>query len=158
MKTLITRYSFLIITIVFISCKSDDDTSTPPEMEETINFTNIEGDYVGKWSSTTPLNTYDRIPMSMRITASDIPGKFRGQFFFTASFVSCCNSGSSDGSILIEVEENTIKSFVYNDILPNCNGRFEGDGFINENGEISISFAGNDCEGDHTGGLIRMSI
>ena len=153
MKTINVLPILIVFLLLGSSCKTDDNTTnTEPDMEEQT----IAGDYSGRWSSITPLNTYDQIPASIRIQATADPNRFIGQFYFTSSFVSCCNSGDSDGSITIDIEGSTITSFTYTDIIPNCNGSFSGTGTISDSGTITINFTGSDCEGEHTGGVLRF--
>ena len=138
--------------VLGLSCKTDDDTAMPePEAEQS-----IAGQYTGTWSSVTPLNTYNQIPASARIQATDNPNRFIGQFYFTSSFVSCCNSGDNDGSLVIDVDGSMITSFTYTDVIPNCNGSFNGTGTISESGVITINFTGSDCEGEHTDGVLIL--
>lgn len=149
---------FKLLTLLFLitsstySCANNEDAPTEPPQKEI----NIVGDHVGNWSSVTPSNTYTRIPASARIVSTNDPNRFVGQFFFTASFVSCCNSGDNDGSLEIILDGNKITSFTYNDILPNCNGNFSGTGEISETGDITINFTGSDCEGEHNNGVLRF--
>jgi len=153
-----TRIWVLLIGLMIFSssCKSDD-MEEPPKEEMEMKERMIAGDRIGDWSSVTPLNTYNKIPISAKITATSDPNIFEGEFFFTAAFVSCCGSGVNDGTLTFHIDGNEITEFVYNDILPNCNGTFEGTGTISEKGVISITFEGSDCEGDHTNGIMTFN-
>ena len=148
MKKMQTTLLLMAWLCLFNSCKSDEVEAIIEE-EAT-----IAGNYTGSWSSVNPQSTYDGLAISARVTETSNPNIFDGEFFFTSSYVSCCNSGVNDGTLRFVVDGNNITEFIYNDILPNCNGTFTGTGTINDNGSIRIEFTGFDCEGDHTDGVL----
>jgi len=158
MKAHFYLFKLLIILItVTIGCGSTEEDPPIPEAEEIV----IEGRYVGGWSSVTPGNTYNNIPISAIIkpsgTSGAEEGNYEGEFFFTAVHTSCCNSGKNDGSLVIKIEDNKVTKFEYTDILPSCNGLFTGSGTIDKNGKFFIQFTGSDCEGEHQSASLNLT-
>ncbi len=115
---------------------------------------NIPGAYVGLWND----NIYDDFGISTEIEKLS-EGRYRGIFYYSSNFTPCCG-GDDDGHILFTIENDSILNFVYNQDLPNfmggCPGRYTGEGILVEDIDLNISFAGNDCEGAHTGGNIYL--
>ncbi len=130
------------------SCKSEDDGAVVPKESS------IVGNYQGSWSSTLPSKKYENYPISAKITATDDPNVFKGEFFFAVGLVSCCNSGENDGLLTFEIDGKTVRKFRYDDRVRSCSGLFEGTGSIADDGKITINFSGSDCEGAHTDGLL----
>ncbi|MEO0572795.1 MAG: hypothetical protein AAF039_13900 [Bacteroidota bacterium] len=148
---------FLILgsSLLTWSCgSSDDDSSVTPEESE---VQTLEGNYAGAWSSITPLNNYQGIPISAKITATSDPNVFRGEFFFTSNLISCCNSGANDGTLNITIDGDDVTEFVYRDVIPSCNGNFNGTGTTANNDTLTINFIGADCEGDHENGSLVLN-
>lgn len=113
----------------------------------------LQGKYIGQWD--------DNINTNLGISAdlTFVNGILSGPFYATPSFSSCCG-GEDDGSLTIKIEENTITSFFYDQVLitfmNGCNGQYTGTGRVRNTTELVIDFEGNDCEGSHTGGKITM--
>ena len=102
-------------------------------------------------TSTADARSFD-VAISAEIEETN-PGQFRGAFYISNNFTSCCNSGSDDGTITFEVSGDEISNFVWNDIIPNCEGTFEGTGMITSENTFTVDFTGTDCDGDHVGSL-----
>lgn len=114
----------------------------------------LNGRYIGSWTD----NIYTNFGISCELEF--IAGKLRGDFFYSPGFSPCCG-GEDDGSITIDLEGNIIKEFVYNQDLDSfmggrCPGLYKGTGTLKGLSTLEISFEGNDCEGDHTGGRIIL--
>lgn len=153
MKTIINsngyRLILFILPFIFSFCSEKKD-----DVQKVADFT---GNYSGGWWSNPPTeNNYVNIPASLRLTEVKNDTLWTGEFFFTRSFNSCCKSGSNDGKISMTIKDSVITKFVYNDIIPNCNGTFEGSGKIDSSGTIMINFTGSDCEGEHKGGKLEV--
>ncbi len=131
------------------SCKSDDNAEG-----EVTNGQGIARNYQGTWSSTLPSKTYENLAISARVNETDDPKVFKGEFFFSATLTSCCNSGENDGLLTFEIDGKTVTKFRYDDRVLSCSGIFEGTGSIGDDGKITINFSGSDCEGEHTEGLL----
>ncbi len=142
---------FLFIT----SCSSDD--SAPVEEQEEQKEITLEGDYTGTWNSTTDMDiTFTDYIVSARFEFSNTAKtKLRGEFFATPSFTSCCNN-NNDGTMLLNLDGDTISSFSFNDIITNCEGNFTGKGSITSKTPftLEIDFTGSDCDGQHIGQLV----
>jgi len=143
----------LPLLLFTLGCSSDDDTS---KTEDTVSP--FAGNFRGTWTSQTANNNYDRIPASIKFVAdANDETKFTGQFYYTASFTTCCQSGANDGTVQMTVRDNEIINFKLNSIVPNCSGIFEGTGTL-ENETITINFGGGDCEGPHSGGQLVFNL
>ncbi len=138
-----------MLMMLNISCGSDDDGAGEVPGEKS-----IARNYLGSWSSTLPSKKYENYPISARVTATDDPNVFQGEFFFAVGLVSCCNSGENDGLLRFEIDGKTVTKFRYDDRVRACSGLFEGTGSIADDGVITINFSGADCEGTHTDGLL----
>lgn len=149
----------LVILMVFMSScsSSDDDSSTPdtppppPVGEDT-----LKGNYRGTWNSTTPTATFVDFLISVKINGENTNGNsttLTGEFFATSSFTSCCGN-ANDGTIVINLDGNTITSFSFNDQIVDCTGNFSGSGEVNSEGDFIIDFTGNDCDGNHVGQIV----
>lgn len=131
----------IIITTMLLSLnKRSIDNEFPLE----------SGNYNGLWNSKTTHRTFTDLPISARIEEVS-SGQFKGSFFITSNFTSCCNSGENDGTITFKVNKNVLNEFVYIDIIPKCNGSFTGKGKILDNNLVLIHIQGTDCDGDHKG-------
>ncbi len=151
MKKLLLASTILLISINMCSCSEEKTVNDSIKEEEF-----IEEKYVGHWTSELPsLNKkYDEIPISAKIKKNK-EGEYTGEFFFTAVFITCCNSGLNDGDISFKVSNGSVIKFTYNDKIKNCNGTFEGTGTFN-NKELIIDFNGDDCEGKHENGKLVL--
>ncbi|MDT0605572.1 hypothetical protein [Croceitalea rosinachiae] len=129
------------------------DVSETPEDPEVSIFNLEEGNYRGLWNSSTSTATFTNLAISAKIEESST-GMFEGEFFISDNFLSCCNSGPNDGTIRFRVSENTLEDFEWDDIIPNCNGTFEGNGELVDDNSFSIDITGLDCDGNHTGTII----
>ncbi|MBV6646656.1 MAG: hypothetical protein KI790_14460 [Cyclobacteriaceae bacterium] len=149
----------MMLSLLMLHCKEDDGELKESEQKDTMDTVDLTViRYVGGWWSNPPTsNIYENYGVSAKITRRVNGVDWSGEFFFTDQFQSCCNSGENDGTISFKVENDSIKSFVYNDIIPNCNGTFRGEGTISTNGQLTIHFTGSDCEGEHQGGRLELS-
>lgn len=126
---------FLIaIFIFFPACGSDSEDSEISELR-----------FKGKWNGNLGFVDLD-ISMIVREVSANT---FQGDFYVSDNFTSCCNSGTSDGSISYRVENSEIVDFTWNDIIPQCTGSFNGSGNILSGGDLRIDLTGTDCDGDH---------
>ncbi len=144
----------LVLALLFValtSCGDDDDDDDNNNDDQ--NLTLSEGDYTGIWNSTTASASFNDIAISARISEVS-PGTFEGPFFISGNFTSCCGSGANDGTISFTISDETVEGFEWDDIIPNCEGTFNGQGVITAEDAFRISFTGTDCDGDHTGSLI----
>ncbi len=142
----------LCMLIVSLGCGSDDtvDNTPDPEVEED---TGLVGDYKGTWNSTTASASFTNIGISARLEEVS-EGEFRGPFFISRNFTSCCNSGDNDGIISLTVEEDSVTSFRWDDIIPGCTGTFVGSGLLVNEERFVIEITGRDCDGDHEGSIV----
>ncbi len=119
-----------------------------------------DGDYVGTWSD----NLYTNFGISAQLVSSG--NLVRGAFFYSNNFTSCCN-GSNDGGISFTIDGSQVLDFKYNQQIANfvgvsgqtfgnCPGQYFGEGTIANDILLDISYEGEDCEGPHTGGKIRL--
>ena len=114
----------------------------------------LTGRFGGTWDD----NIYAGFGISAEL---DLRGKIlSGPFWYSNNFTSCCG-GQNDGSITLELEDSKITSFRYDQKLVSfmggaCNGTYTGEGEIENFTELVINFEGDDCEGPHTGGRIRL--
>lgn len=112
----------------------------------------LEGRYTGTWND----NLYVDFGISAELKFQ--AGKLRGDFFYSSNFTSCC-SGENDGMITLEIDENVILSYEYNQVLDSfmggeCTGLYIGNGVVEDFLRLKIDFTGDDCEGPHFGGAI----
>lgn len=128
------------------SCGSDE--ATEPAMEPIT----IPGDYTGVWNSRTETASFSNVLISARISETGT-NQYSGPFFITPNFVSCCGGPGNDGTITFTVEEDSLLNFVYDDVIPNCEGTFTGKGIIHADGTLQLTIAGTDCDGTHAGGI-----
>ncbi|MGD1946949.1 MAG: hypothetical protein ACFB0A_11975 [Croceivirga sp.] len=156
MKSLKQSFSILFVVIHLLSCSSDDSSGQEEEKEESL--VTLEGDYIGTWNSNTDLDiTYTDFGISAKFTfANSEKTRLRGEFFATTSFTSCCGSPGNDGTMLINLDGDTIESFTFNDQIIDCTGNFNGSGRITSKTPytLQIDFTGNDCDGNHIGQMI----
>lgn len=143
----------LFFTLVQLSACSSNDV-TPQVVDDDTPAT-LGGKYTGGWTSTTQYTSFSSYPISIDLVLSADKTKMSGDFYATGNFTSCCNSGASDGKIVLAMDGDIITDFSYDDIIPNCMGRFYGSGvIIKANGNLIIDFTGTDCDGDHVGQLV----
>jgi len=111
------------------------------------------GEYVGTWND----NFYTNFGISSRITAIG-ENSYSGEFFYSGSFLSCCG-GSNDGHIFFGLDNGDLSNFVYNQDLitykDGCPGYYEGSGVL-DGITLNINFEGDDCDGHHTNGIIKL--
>ncbi|WP_347922927.1 hypothetical protein [Pontimicrobium sp. SW4] len=149
MRVLSKTYLLLICIIIsFSSCNQKDskDKGNPVENEYTLT----SGNYTGLWSSSTAERSFTDLPISASINEL-ASGEFKGSFFISNNFTSCCNSGENDGAVSFTIDNNVLSNFKYDDIIPNCNGLFAGNGKLLEDNSIIINITGTDCDGNHSG-------
>ena len=118
------------------------------------------GPLSGKYSGTWDDNIYTAFGISASISGTE--DSYSGPFYYSNSqpnFTPCCG-GSDDGNISFKISGNTLSEFAYAQNLPNfmggCPGSYSGSGSIEDGITLVIDFTGNDCEGPHTGGKIRL--
>jgi len=117
----------------------------------------LTGDYTGTWDD----NLYTAFGISTRINLNLSGGRASGEFFYSSTFSSCCE-GVTDGTISFILKENgNIEDFIYRQDLANfqggqCTGTYTGSGVLENYTTLLIDFTGEDCEGPHTGGKIRL--
>lgn len=167
-KELVIMKIFKIIFFLFlplsicISCSSDDGPAEQQEQEQQEpteeEVLTLEGNYRGTWNSDTDLDiTYTDFGITAKFEfTDDTETRMRGEFFATTTFESCCSSGANDGTMLIDLDGNTISTFSFNDIITDCTGTFEGSGTITSEDPftLEIDFTGNDCDGNHIGQMV----
>ncbi|SMD38560.1 hypothetical protein SAMN04488029_3805 [Reichenbachiella faecimaris] len=145
----------IVISAIIMSC---DDSSDSKEMEDEIDDLILaEGNYRGSWTSETESASFNGLAISARITKTS-NNSFSGEFFISSNYTSCCGSGDNDGTIVFKVAEEKINDFAWYDIIPSCNGLFEGAGEITSYNKFRIEFTGSDCDGDHVGWLTLSHI
>lgn len=144
----------LILTICLASCDKDD--SAEVQMEE-IEEPTFHGKYSGGWTSRAASGSvYSNTAASASINESSTD-QWSGDFFFSSNQTPCCGNPTNNGSLLFTLRDSTITNFRYFDSVIGCGGLFEGEGRLEENGSITIDFTGRDCEGEHSGGKLRLS-
>lgn len=154
MKTHLTSYAWMLCLCLFIFSCSSDDGNEPVQMEDPIEET-LSGNYTGTWNSETPSITYTDFAISARfVVSASNPNRINAEFFATPNYTSCCSTNANDGTMIINLDGNTITSFSFTDTIVDCEGTFSGDGMINANGSFVIDFTGNDCDGNHVGQLV----
>ncbi|GMN05624.1 hypothetical protein MTsPCn5_10120 [Croceitalea sp. MTPC5] len=156
MKLLKYASLMLLLLVYFASCSGDDPVEEEQKTEDTP--VTLEGDYIGTWNSTTDLDiTYTDFGISAKFTfANNEKTRLSGEFFATTSFRSCCQDNGNDGTMLVNLDGDTIESFSFNDQIVNCTGSFSGTGSITSKAPytLQIDFTGNDCDGNHIGQMI----
>lgn len=152
-KTFFFSKIIAICILFIVACSGGDDS---PEPEEIVS---LEKKYRGTWNSTTPSATFTNVAVSTILTPSATDSnKLLGEFFINANFTVCCSPGPNDGTLVLEVNGNTITSFLYNDFITDCSGSFNGTGVFRDDGGFVIDFTGNDCDGDHVGQLVLNKV
>ncbi len=141
---------FFLTIIIMLTLDSFNKKSCKDSNGISKQLTIEPGDYKGLWNSKTINRTFENLPISATIKEVG-RGKFEGLFFISNNLTSCCNSGESDGTISFTIEKGVINDFIYNDIIPNCNGSFTGNGKIALKNLILVHIQGKDCDGNHTG-------
>ena len=136
-----------------LSCSDDEEEEEEPPRAEEVT---LEGNFTGLWND----NIYTDFPISTRLTRTPTGG-YTGPFFYSqnGNFTPCCNDMDDNGSISFTIEGDSILNFRYNQKLEffmnGCPGLYTGKGVVNGT-TLNISFTGNDCEGEHTGGRIVL--
>ena len=133
MKNLNLAKSIILIALITImGCSKDDgdnngETTQNPPVDTSI----LSGNYTGTWDSTTPSATFAGVPVSAKLQyAGSNTEKLTGEFFISGNYTVCCSVGSNDGTLIIDFDGDTITSFVYNDVITDCSGVFDGSGEI----------------------------
>lgn len=139
---------------------SKGDVSYVSEKFADLTLTNknpLLGNYVGLWND----NLYTDFGISFRLE-NEGANSLSGGFFYTSNFQSCCGGPINDGTITLTFSEETpdeIGTFVYNQDLLNfmggCTGLYTGSGTF-QTLSLSIDYTGDDCEGPHTSGRIKV--
>jgi len=117
----------------------------------------LNGDFTGTWDD----NIYTAFGISAKISLRLAGGRAGGDFFYSGNFTSCCQ-GQDDGTISFNLkEEGSIEDFIYRQDLVSfqggsCPGTYTGSGTVENYTTLVISFTGDDCEGPHTNGRIRL--
>lgn len=142
----------LFCLVLTQSCSNEGDVEESGPEEEV----GLGGNYVGTWND----NIYTDFPISTILT-SNPSGGYTGPFFYSqnGNFTPCCNDVENNGTISFTIEGDSILDFRYNQrlefFMDGCPGLYTGKGTISGN-TLNISFIGNDCEGEHTGGRIVL--
>lgn len=146
----------LILWATFlVACESTDE---PAVTEEPMDELPVEihtfeaGNFEGIWNSGTATATFEGLSITARIQIEN-DSLATGELFISSNFTSCCGSDGSDGPISFKVVDNNVKSFIWDDRIPNCEGTFNGSGKLLANNELEVTFTGTDCDGNHTGSL-----
>lgn len=144
----------LLLILTFLGCSSDESTS---EITDPVTDTNVmSGNYVGTWNSSTATATFTSVAVSARLNYSG-SDRLVGDFFVSPNFTVCCSAGDNDGTLILDLDGNTITSFYYNDVIIDCSGIFNGSGEIRASDQaLLINFTGSDCDGDHIGQMVLI--
>lgn len=114
------------------------------------------GRYRGVWdSSATNGANFNDLNVTAIINNGEVEGNFTGSLFISGNFTSCCGAqgNNGDGAISISISERQV-TFLWDDVIPGCEGTFNGVGTLVENDRITLNLTGTDCDGDHTGTLV----
>lgn len=114
----------------------------------------LDGKYIGTWDD----NIYTGFGISAELTLAG--STLGGPFWYSRNYTSCCG-GETDGKITLRLSDQEITDFTYNQTLVQfmggaCNGTYKGTGQIENFTDLVIDFSGDDCEGPHTNGKIRL--
>jgi hypothetical protein len=115
--------------------------------------------FAGRYSGTWDDNIYSDFGISTVLT--DRGNSVSGSFYYSSNYIACCG-GPDDGMITLRFDEsNNITSFIYNQTLDSfmggaCPGTYSGAGIVTDFINLQIDFEGDDCEGPHTGGKIKL--
>lgn len=116
------------------------------------------GSYTGIWND----NLFSDIPISFRLE-NESETSVSGPFFISNDFTTYSNTPGDNGTITLRFEDNqdgVVSSFTYNQNMPvyqgGCPGTYTGDGTF-QMLAIDLDFTGNDCDGAHSGGKIKMT-
>lgn len=114
--------------------------------------------YQGKYSGTWGDNLFSSYAISGIIQSdNDI---YNGPAFISANFQPAFGSTTNNGSFKMEIADNQIKSFLFQQYAPDykggCPGTYTGSGTVNDF-VLSINYTGDDCDGHHTNGLMQLS-
>ncbi len=115
----------------------------------------LKGDYVGTWDD----NFYSNFAITASIDGAG--GQYSGDFYYTGNFTACCGA-ATDGDISFQVNDiGQISGFEYNQNLitymNGCPGYYTGQGQLEDELTLVINFSGEDCDGVHTGGIMRLT-
>lgn len=140
---------------VIIYTPENGKISRPSEALTLKDTPPLSGKYKGVWDD----NFYTAFGISAEITQSG--NNISGIFYYSSSYTSCCG-GSDDGTIAFSFNElGTITNFRYAQDLLNymggCPGSYVGSG--NREGDFTfmVNFTGDDCDGRHEGGVLRLT-
>ncbi len=142
-------------TVMFLLISASDQALA--DLTGSVSLTEepyLNGGYSGSWND----NLYTNFLITANLTFAD--GVLEGPFYYSNNFSSCCG-GQNDGSIKITIGSEGSISFSYKQELVSfmggaCPGNYSGSG-SKDGISFSIEFTGDDCEGDHTGGRIKLS-
>ena len=116
----------------------------------------ILGRYVGTWND----NLFSNVSVSFWLNEQN-GSRVSGHFYISSNFQPAYGGEDNDGTITVLLAEDGTNSFTfrYNQDLPEymggCPGVYTGEGeFAALN--VSISFVGEDCDGLHEDGSIRV--
>ena len=153
---------FILWGTFLIACDSTDEPDVVEDPEEVPQeiFSLEAGDFEGQWTSRTATATFEGLSITARVRIES-DSIATGELFISSNFTSCCGSDGidgSDGSISFTVSDNRVKSFIWDDVIPNCEGTFNGSGRLAADNSIEVNFTGTDCDGNHTGSLTLKRI
>lgn len=148
-----------VIRIAAFKSTSSNLSSTTKLLTLT-NDNPLKGRYVGTWND----NIYTDFGISANITSAGATS-MSGAFYYSDSFAPCCQNPSNDGTISfsgLNFENNAIESFTYDQVLADfmggqCNGTYSGSNGTINGLTLTIGFTGEDCEGPHTNGELKMT-
>lgn len=115
----------------------------------------LSGDYFGTWND----NIYS---MDIRATLKVQESVLQGEFWFLGGFY-YLYQGTHDGIISMTLQNDSLKNYVFEQYIhkqpahPICSGRYNGQGVIEHFTTLMIDFEGDDCNGPHTDGRIRLA-
>ena len=154
--TLSTKYTFLMVFILILaSCGDDDENDQQMEPEEEAEVT-IEGNYTGEYSSTTENASFDNIPLSVILERGSSENTFEGQVFLGSFFMPCCGNNPDNGTIRMTIVDEAVTEFEWDIEVTGCNGTFSGEGTIDIERKMDLTFTGGDCSGEQEGILTLL--
>ncbi len=137
--------AFLIIfSLIHFSCEESKDDALETDPKEVIIYDLEAGDFEGSWV----ISGYNEATAKI---AEQTEGVFKGDFYYTNHFTSCCGS---DASIDFKIIDNRIVGFEVETFVPGCEGLFSGSGTLKDDNHIEIKFNGENCFGPSEGTLI----
>ncbi|MEM7375656.1 MAG: hypothetical protein AAF587_44095 [Bacteroidota bacterium] len=114
-----------------------------------------QGKYKGDWSD----NLFSGIAISCSIEGKG-NALFRGPVYISGNFTPAFGATNDNGEIKMEIADDVISSFEFNqhapDYMGGCPGLYTGSGIVDDNFNLIINFTGDDCDGHHTDGIMNF--